>query len=116
MICIVHGRDQRPTASSDVRVTGRGRGVTLGAAGTELDQVIVRLPSRAERPVEVLAVVEVKRNLNDLAHGFRRRQDDLAWLTGHTANYDPRRYRTRQFPTGHFDKIFGIVPEPERIE
>jgi hypothetical protein len=80
------------------------RGVTLGAARTELDQVVVR-PSRVgDLPVEVLAVVEVKRNVNDLAHGFGRRQENLAWLTGDTGRYDPAVYRTRHFRSGHFDR------------
>jgi hypothetical protein len=87
---------------------GRGlrflRGVTLGAARVELDLVLIRRPSRDEQPVEVLAVVEVKRNINDLAHGFQLRQENLAWLTGDASGYDPRQYRTRTFPSGHFDR------------
>lgn len=75
-------------------------GVTLGAANTELDQVIVR----ADSPVEVLAVVEAKRNPNDVGHGFARRQENLAWLAGDRAAYDPARHVTRHFPTGHFDR------------
>ncbi len=75
-------------------------GVKLGAAGTEIDQVIVRPGT----PVEVLAVVEAKHNPNDLGHGFTRRQADLAWLAGNRAAYDPARHVTRHFPTGHFDR------------
>jgi hypothetical protein len=55
-------------------------------------------------PVDVLAVAEVKRNINDLAHGFLRRQIDLTWLTGDAARYDPAAHRTGQFRTGHFDR------------
>jgi hypothetical protein len=80
------------------------RGVTLGAARTELDQLVIRRSRTPEGPVEVLALVEVKRNINDLAHGFRQRQENLAWLTGDAAHYDPRQYRTRYFHTGHFDR------------
>jgi len=79
-------------------------GLTLGAARIELDQVVVHTPDEAEAPAEVLAVVEVKRNVNDLAHGFRRRQEDLSWLTGETGRYNPAAHRTRQFPTGHFNR------------
>jgi hypothetical protein len=79
-------------------------GVTLGAARTELDQVVIRLPRRSGEPVEVLAVVEAKRNPNDLAHGFRMRQENLAWLTGASAGYDPQSYRTSYFTAGHFDR------------
>src|SRR5262249_2114226 len=70
---------------------------------TEFDQLVVRRPPGG-RPVEVLAVVEAKRNINDLAHGFCRRQEDLAWLAGDGAGYDPQAYRTRHFPSGHFDR------------
>lgn len=77
-------------------------GVTLGTARTELDQAIVR--GSGESPVEVLAVVEAKRNPNDVAHGFTRRQSDLAWLAGHRAAYDAARHVTRHFPSGHFDR------------
>ncbi|QRN97962.1 hypothetical protein JRI60_02450 [Archangium violaceum] len=79
-------------------------GVGLGAARTELDQLLIRLPRRPEQPVEVLALIEVKRNLNDLAHGFRRRQENLAWFTGESGHYDPSQYRTRYFRSGHFDR------------
>jgi hypothetical protein len=71
-------------ARKRIRVLHR---VRIGAARTELDQVVVRLPRRAGA-VEVLAVVEVKRNLNDLAKGFCQRQENLAWLTGHADGYD----------------------------
>lgn len=80
------------------------RGVTLGAARVELDLVLIRRPSRDGQPVEALAVVEVKRNINDLAHGFRLRQENLAWLTGDASGYDARLYRTQSFPTGHYDR------------
>lgn len=77
-------------------------GVTLGAARVEFDQLVVR--TMLDGPVEVLAVVEVKRNINDLAHGFLQRLENLAWLTGDTRGYDPQTYRTRHFRTGHFDR------------
>lgn len=77
-------------------------GVTLGTARTELDQAVVR--GTGDSPVEVLAVIEAKRNPNDVAHGFTRRQADLAWLSGHRAAYDPAGHVTRHFPTGHFDR------------
>ena len=80
------------------------RGVTLGAARTELDQLVIRPSRRAAGPVDALAVVEVKRNINDLAWGFRQRQENLAWLTGDRCGYDPQQYRTESFPSGHFDR------------
>jgi hypothetical protein len=87
-------------AAPGVRVLS---GVTLGAARAEFDQMVVR-PAGGGRPVEVLAVVEAKKNINDLAHGFRRRQENLAWLTGATDGYDPALYRTAHFRSGHFDR------------
>lgn len=80
------------------------QGVTLGAARTEFDLLVVRPPFGLGDPVEVLAVVEAKRNPNDLGHGFRGRQENLAWLTVAADQYDPAHYRTRRFPSGHFDR------------
>ena len=57
----------------------------------------MRQPGGPDAPVEVLAVVEAKRNVNDLGHGFFRRQIDLAWLTGDRAAYDPAEHRTGTF-------------------
>lgn len=80
------------------------RRVTLGAATVEFDLLVVRRAGRAGGPVEVLAAVEAKRNINDLAHGFRRRQGDLAWLTGDVGEADLSAHRTRTFPSGRFDR------------
>lgn len=79
-------------------------GVTLGAARMELDQLIVQTATRKDEAVLVLALVETKRNINDLAQGFRQRQENLAWLTGTPTGYDPELYRNRNFPNGHFDQ------------
>ncbi|WP_257463528.1 hypothetical protein [Archangium lipolyticum] len=94
------GRES-PEATARLRVL---TGVGLGAARTELDQLLIRLPRRPEQPVEVLALIEVKRNPNDLAHGFLRRQENLSWFTGESGHYDPSAYRTRYFRSGHFDR------------
>jgi hypothetical protein len=80
------------------------RGVKLGAARMELDQVVARPGAAPGEPTEVLAVVEVKRSPNDVAHGFRMRQENLAWLTGDDEGYEPAAYRTRAFPAGRFDR------------
>jgi hypothetical protein len=90
------------------------RGVTLGAAGIELDQVLVRLPHQPGS-VEVLALIEVKRNINDVGAGFTKRQENLAWLTGDTAKYDPSLYRTRHFRSGHFDRQAAHQQDGERF-
>ncbi|MBX2803109.1 MAG: hypothetical protein KTR31_35845 [Myxococcales bacterium] len=78
-------------------------GATLGCARGEFDHLLVvqRDPSA---PVDVLALVEAKRNINDLAHGFRLRQENLAWLTGSDQGFDPAQYRNQHFPSGHFDR------------
>lgn len=82
------------------------RGATLGAARTEIDQLVVRAnPAADDAPVEVVAMVEAKRNPNDLAHGLSRRLENLAWLVGHTDGYDPAAYRTGASPSGHFDGV-----------
>jgi hypothetical protein len=78
------------------------RGVRLGSARTEFDLLAARVADGGA--AEVRAVVEAKRNPNDLARGFLHRQDDLAWLTGEHGRYDSAVYRTRAFPTGHFDR------------
>jgi len=78
-------------------------GVKLGAARTEIDQLVIRAPARRSEPVEVLALIEVKRNLNDLAHGYLRRLENLAWLAGASGGYDPAAHRTLSSPSGHFD-------------
>jgi hypothetical protein len=90
-----------PAAAEGLRLL---TGVTLGAARTEFDQLLIRPAAAPQEPVAVLALVEAKRNLNDLAHGFRQRQENLAWLTGDATGFDPADYRTQRFRTGHFDR------------
>jgi hypothetical protein len=93
-----------PTLAADPSNLHILRTIRLGAAGLELDVAVVRRPDGADVPVEVLAIVEAKRNINDLAHGFLRRQINLDWLTGDRAMYDPAEHRTGVFDTGHFDR------------
>lgn len=79
--------------------------VTLGCARAELDYVIVWRPEDdSDAPVEILAIVEVKRNINDVADGFAQRQENLAWFCGERTGYDPALYRTNFFKLGHFDR------------
>lgn len=87
------------------------RGVTLGAARTEIDQLLVRPAPDPEAPAEVLALVEAKRNVNDIPFGLSRRLENLAWLAGHAPGYDPEAYRTATSPTGHFA---GVATHSER--
>ena len=84
-------------------------GATLGCARGEFDHLLVR--SRGEDPVEVVAMVEAKRNPNDLAHGFRLRQENLAWFTDQREGFDRAQYRNSVYPTGRFDRIVEHVHE-----
>lgn len=80
------------------------RRVRLGSSRAEFDQLVVRAVDDPLEPVVVEAAVEAKRNLNDLAHGFRNRVENLAWFSGRKDLYDPAHYRTSNFPDGHFDR------------
>jgi len=89
------------------------RGVTLGAARTEIDQLIVGRAGDSNDPVEVLALVETKRNPNDLARGLQKRLENLSWLAGHEAGYDSLAYRTEAAPSGHNE---GVAVHSEKGE
>jgi hypothetical protein len=102
--CVVDDLLRRSKTCAALRQLRVLHGVTLGAARIEFDQLVIRHPHCVQKPVEVLAAVEVKRNINDLAHGFHLRQENLAWLTGHSDRYDPKKYRTAYFRSGHFDR------------
>ncbi|MCA8996728.1 MAG: hypothetical protein KDA80_07080 [Planctomycetaceae bacterium] len=87
-------------------------GVTLGCARGELDQLVV-----ARHPgtdiVDVLAVVEAKRNINDLVHGYRQRLENLHWFADNSAGFDPEQYRTETYPHGRFE---GLATHQEHGE
>lgn len=90
-----HAREElAPRLGADRILTG----VTLGAVDTEFDLLLVR--TTAERAV-VLAAVEAKRNINDLAHGYRLRRRNLKWLAGGGKPQPTAYYRS-----GHFDRPF----------
>lgn len=78
-------------------------GATLDCPQGELDQLIITIEKNGVAKVH--AVVEAKNNLNDLAHGFRVRQENLAWFVGDKQGYDPGRYRTSRFRDGQFDGV-----------
>ena len=63
--------------------------------------------------VDVLAVVECKRNPDDVARGFHARQTTLGWLAG--SNYDPEDWRNKRHPTGHFARGFHPVRLATRL-
>src|SRR5690606_17747737 len=66
--------------------------------------LVVEAAGDPAEPVKVLAAVEAKRNINDLAHGLRNRVDNLNWFSGGKGSYNPEPYRTAVFTTGHFDR------------
>lgn len=78
-------------------------GATLGCARGEFDHLLV-ISRGDDVAVEVLAVVEAKRNINDLPHGFRLRQENLAWFVNDAQGFDADQYRTSAFPNGTFDR------------
>lgn len=85
------------------------RQVTLGAVDTEFDQLLIKVDG--DRAL-VLGAVEVKRNVNDLAHGFLLRRNNLLWLAGRRDRYDPQLHRTSYYKSGHFDRPYehdGLV-------
>ena len=79
------------------------QGVTLGCARAEIDYMVIAAAENPEQLTQVLAVVEVKRNINNVGAGFLLRQENLAWFTGDQSGYDPLAYRTRVFRSGHFE-------------
>ncbi len=76
-------------------------GATLGCARGEFDQLVIT-PRVGTNLYDVLAIIEAKRNINDVVHGFRMRQENLAWFCGLEGAYDPALYRTDRFPDGRF--------------
>jgi hypothetical protein len=78
-------------------------GVTLGCARGELDIVVVEQKADRET-VDVRAIVEVKKNVNDLARSFLIRQENIAWFSGNKDRYLAADYRTKKYRLGHFDK------------
>ncbi|EKX54870.1 hypothetical protein GUITHDRAFT_99522 [Guillardia theta CCMP2712] len=109
------------------------RGLTLGIARGEFDYVIVakstmpsgeldapagksvgghpqptkaQLQGLSEQPVLVLAIVEVKRNVNDMGSNFMGYVERIAWFSGMERGYDPTKFATNFYRSGHFDRPF----------
>ena len=77
--------------------------LTMGSS-FEIDQLIVLRGENDSDPVTVLAYVEAKRNVNDIAKSFTQIQTVIGWCTGTLGKYDPAIFRSRTNPTGHFEK------------
>jgi len=78
--------------------------VTLGLARSEFDNILIRKADKPEEPIEVLAMIEAKRNMNDLIKGFNMRQENLGFLCRNEEKYDKAAYRTKRFTAGVFDR------------
>ena len=100
---ISHYKVNQKQKRSQIRVLSQ---VKLGCAKAEFDHVIIRIPKEnaKNKCVEVLAIIEVKRNPNDLVIGFENRQENIAWFTGEKELYDAQEYRTKIYSKGHFDQ------------
>jgi len=81
---------------------------------SELDCMIC---VRSERPLtldvkpkgtfcKVLAIIEVKRNPDDIGEAFAGYQQSLSWLSGIKEAYEPESWITKAYPNGHFSKPF----------
>ena len=84
-------------------------GATLQCARGEFDHLLV--VDGPQELVEVVAMVEVKRNPNDLAHGFLLRQENLAWFIDDASGFDLAAYRNDHFVTGRFDRPVTHIQE-----
>ena len=60
--------------------------------------------SRRSQYCKVLAVVEAKANVDDIGDAFQSYNKALLWLSGLKDYYDPVLRRTKNYPSGHFDK------------
>lgn len=85
-------------------VTDIFKGMTFKGPDTELDMLLARADGTH---AVVLAVIEAKRNANDLAHGYRQRRRNLRWLSG-----DAKAQATTYYRSGFFDRPYlheGLV-------
>lgn len=69
--------------------------------------------SESAPAVDVLAIVECKRNPDDVVRGFHARQTTLGWLAG--SDYDPEDWRNTRHPTGHFVRGYHPVRLATRV-
>ena len=79
------------------------RQVKLGCARAEWDYVVIEQQDPM-KPVHVLALIEVKRNANDIVHGFEVRQENIAWATQDSQGFSKELYKTKVFQDGIFSK------------
>lgn len=78
--------------------------LTMGTC-FEIDQMIILTnDDPANKPVEVIGLVEVKRNINDIAKSFQQLQIVLAWFTQSKERYDSNQFKTKGNPSGNFEK------------
>jgi hypothetical protein len=113
---------ERETPREQGQKEGKGRrgrelvmisNVTMGTP-FEIDQLILLTGEHAGEAVEVVGLVEVKRNINDIAKSFGQIQNILNWCCGLTGRYDPAEYRTKSNPSGVFER--PIFHEEEGVQ
>lgn len=85
----------------------------------EIDSVVCVRNGACPKPkgtyVTVLAIVEVKRNPDDIGSAFVNYQAPLAWLTGISDPSDSARWVTKSYPKGIFDRPFIQVHQGEPL-
>lgn len=109
------------------------RQVTLGVAVGEIDLMVVRVhvpsllafqtreisrrvDSVSEWVVEVVAIVEVKRNIDDLGHAYRNKQHMVTFLAGDVEHYERDSYRVKVvYPKGEFVRPPQVVVHTDSV-
>ena len=82
------------------------RNVRLRSTKLEFDAMVVQVLDFQE-PVIVLAIIEAKKNPNDLGTGFLRRQENISWCTQSPDGYVRSEYKNKHYPSGLFDTEVG---------
>eukprot|EP01041_Mallomonas_annulata_P004756 gene4756-9454_t len=67
------------------------------------ESMIANTASKYSEFCKVLAVVEVKRNADDIGDAFCGYQQSLSWLCGLQDQYNASTWVTKAYPRGHFD-------------
>ena len=110
--------DLRERESGDVHLAATQPLVLLSnltmGTGFELDQLVILPAENSEEPVEVLALVEVKRNVNDVCRSFIQLQKVLNWCTGARDRYGAEEHINKSNRSGHFERPIYHEEEGKR--
>jgi hypothetical protein len=96
-------RSERSKARREARSPGDPVAVAAAAAAAAEDEENIS-SSRKPPAVEVLLVMEFKRNPDDVARGFHAKQTLLGWLAG--VEYNADEWKNKRHPSGHFTRGF----------